>query len=300
MLRIAAVALAGLLLAGMQDCRTKKTEVLPAAEVLPLKTATLEELRAQLEKQQRAIQTLEATVKLEPATGSAYTGVIEEYHDVRGFLLAERRATAQGNSRQVRLLAQTPLIRKTVFDMVADENEFRIHLPPKNKFITGPTRLEKRSEKPIENMRPQHLFEALFFDAPFADTLVVVEENEFAGRRYYAVSEIVLDERGRPALSRKWWFERSRLELERAQRFDTAGRLISDVRYAAWTEAGGVAYPLQIELVRPQEDYRLKLVIEKLNLNTPLALDKFRLERPEGTELLELKPATDAAGEKRR
>ena len=48
-------------------------------------------LLASYNEQARAVQTLQATVDLIPSTGSMYSGVVEEYHDVTGFILARRR-----------------------------------------------------------------------------------------------------------------------------------------------------------------------------------------------------------------
>ncbi|OFV89311.1 MAG: hypothetical protein A3D93_06545 [Acidobacteria bacterium RIFCSPHIGHO2_12_FULL_67_30] len=280
----------------MAGCAVKKTERLP---VLALQTATLEDLRGRLERQADAVHTINAEAELVPATGSAYSGVIEQYHDVKAFVLAEQQPGTGGNSlpaqagRHIRVLGQAPIVRKTIFDMVADEREFRILLPTKNKFVVGPTELERRSEKPIENLRPQHLFEALFPSAPATGprAQAFLEENEFSGRRYYAVTEIVEAEGAwRPA--RRWWFDRTDLALVRVQSFDAEGRLLADIHYGQWQETDGIPYPRTIELVRPQEDYRLKLIVKKLTLNQPLPPERFRLEPPAGVETVELKSAS--------
>ena len=289
----AGAALAFFLVAG---CAVKKTERLP---VLALQTATLEDLRGRLERQADAVHTINAEAELVPATGSAYSGVIEQYHDVKAFVLAEQQPGTGGNSlpaqagRHIRVLGQAPIVRKTIFDMVADEREFRILLPTKNKFVVGPTELERRSEKPIENLRPQHLFEALFPSAPATGprAQAFLEENEFSGRRYYAVTEIVEAEGAwRPA--RRWWFDRTDLALVRVQSFDAEGRLLADIHYGQWQETDGIPYARTIELVRPQEDYRLKLIVKKLTLNQPLPPERFRLEPPAGVETVELKSAS--------
>ncbi|HXE74413.1 MAG TPA: hypothetical protein VNN18_02090 [Candidatus Xenobia bacterium] len=292
--RVAAVAALVWPLLGFA-CKTKETTRLAPEKVLPLQTATLEELLAKIEQASNAMRSLNAEAEMAPTTGSEYSGVIEEYHDARAFVLAQRDYQATDDPRQdsvyhVRLIGQAPIVRKTVFDMVADSRQFKIHLPTKNKFIVGSATLERRSEKPIENLRPQHLIEALFLPAPWANTPHLLEENEFDGRRFYGVSEIVLDDSGQTILHRKWWFERSRLELVRVQRFGLKGELVSDVRYADWREESGVPYPHQIELSRPQDDYRLTLRFKKMTLNQPVAPEKFVLEKPEGAELVEVKP----------
>lgn len=289
-----ALSLLGLAGCGVVD--VKKTERLPPEKVLPLRTATLQDLLRQLTEQRDSIRSINAVAELVPSTGSAYSGVIEEYHDVRAFILAVR-VPAEGagtdaasgySSRQVRMIGQAPVVRKNIFDMVADEARFRVLIPSKNKFIVGPNEVIHRSQNPIENLRPQHLFDALFLEAPYGDTPLFLEENEFGGRRFYALSEVVLNETGQFLLNRKWWFERSQLQLVRVQHFDEAGRLVADVHYSDWLAANTVLYPTQIELARPQEDYRLKLLIKELTLNEPIAAEKFILEQPEGTELLDL------------
>jgi hypothetical protein len=285
---VAALVVFVLPLLAFPGCKVKKTTKVAPENVLSLQTATLEELLERV-RAFSAVRSLNATTELEPATGSAYTGVIEEYHDVRAFLLARR-----SSGRQIRLLGQAPVLRKTIFDMTADDNGFRILLPTKNKFIVGPARLRKRSAKPIENLRPQHLFDAVLPEPPWPDTPHVPEENEVEGKRYYAVSEMVRGEGGALELARKWWFERSGLTLERAQRFGTGGALESDVRYADWQDADGIAFPRVIELSRPQEDYRLRFLIQKLELNGELGPERFHLERPDSAEVVELK---DESGE---
>ncbi|MGH9803674.1 MAG: hypothetical protein ACRD4D_00775 [Candidatus Acidiferrales bacterium] len=274
----------------------KRTEKLPPEKVLPLQTATLDELVATLRRQQESVRTLNAEAELAPSTGSAYSGVIEEYHDVRAFILAVRRpessAATSSNpgepAEQVRMIGQAPVVRRTIFDMVADDESFRVLIPSKNKFIIGPNSARREAKSPIENLRPQHLFDAVFPQAPYSGTPVLLEENEVGGRRYYVISEIVLGEKGQFLLNRKWWFERSRLDVVRFQRFDDSGHLMADVHYSAWMESSDTPYPSQIELARPHEDYRLKLLIRELKLNEPIEADKFRLEQPGGTDLIDL------------
>ncbi|MFQ5926392.1 MAG: hypothetical protein ACE5MH_03040 [Terriglobia bacterium] len=272
----------------------KETRQLPPGQILPLRQASLTELLARIRQQHDSIRSLNARVELIPATGSAYSGVIEEYHDVRAFILAQRRTanpastSADPSSQsQIRFIGQAPLIRKNVFDMVADEEEFRIYIPPKNKFIIGPTALKHRSEKPVENLRPQHLLEALFVPPPGAAAHHLREENEISGQRYYIVNELT-GEAGGLRLHRKWWFRRTNLALARVQRFSPKGELFSDVHYDIWTQHGELRYPHWILLVRLQDDYRLELRFEKLELNPDLAPQKFQLPQPPGTELVDL------------
>ena len=132
-------------------------------------------------KQVRSVQTLQATVDLIPSTGTTYSGVIEEYHDVPGFILAERPAT-------VRMIGQAPVVAKNIFDMVSDGKEFRVYIPSKNSFLIGSTALVRPSNNPLENLRPQHVVEALFWPefAPTAN--VLFEQFDLECGRYYILT----------------------------------------------------------------------------------------------------------------
>ncbi len=95
-----------------------------------------------------------ATVDLEPTTGSIYSGVIKEYHDVRGFILIQSPA-------MIRMQGQAPVVRTDIFDMVSNGEEFRLYIPPLQKFVVGKTAFRRPSKNSLENLRPQHILEAL-------------------------------------------------------------------------------------------------------------------------------------------
>jgi outer membrane lipoprotein-sorting protein len=49
-----------------------------------------------------------------------------------------------------------------------------------------------------------------------------------------------------------------------------------------------VSFPSQIEIWRPQEEYRIVLHIVKLQLNTPLTDQQFHLDEKPGAEIIHL------------
>ena len=130
--------------------------VVPAAAKPVIKDATKEELLDKYNQIALGVKTVNTTVELKPTAGSRYSGVIEEYHEVKAFLLAARPAS-------VRMIGQAPVIGTTVFDMASDGETFRVSIPSKNKFLVGQVATERNSSKPIENLRPQHLLEALLW-----------------------------------------------------------------------------------------------------------------------------------------
>ena len=270
----------------ISGCAVSKKHPVPNEQVRAALEATPDQLIAQYNQLARALRSLNAAVELVPFTGSAYSGVIEEYHDVRGFILAQKPAN-------IRMIGQAPVVAKNIFDMVSDGQTFRIYIPPKNKFIVGPTALERPAKKPIENLRPQHLLDALFWPEIEPGQTVLFEEFNAEPDRYYVLTLL----RGSPApeIARRIWFDRAGLSLARIQIYGPAGRLLSDIHFADWQPTASVRFPRAIRLERPHDDYRLDVHIVRLTLNEDIAADRFRLAQPPGAELVNLGQETGEA-----
>lgn len=266
--------------------------------------ATREELLDKYNEMARSITTLNATVELKPVAGSKYSGVIEEYHEVKAFLLAKRPA-------YIRMIGQAPVVGTTVFDMTSDAQEFRVSIPSKSKFLTGPVAVERASNKPIENLRPQHLLDALLWPELRKEEVVLFEEFNDESARFYVLT--VLRGGYQTEIFRKIWFDRANLQMARLQMFGRRGLLLSDTRFSDWQAANGTAasshgpgggplstgteqsFPRTIRIERPHDDYRLELLITKVTLNEEIPAERFRLEQPAGAELVRV---GESAGEK--
>lgn len=266
---------------------TRTATTPPIAAPVRLQTATRQDLIAQYNLQADSVTSLNASVTMTLTAGSAYTGVIKQYHQVSGFILAQRPSS-------IRVIGQAPVVGTNIFDMESDGQTFDIFIPSQNKFLTGPAGLERPSAKPIENLRPQHLTEAIFWDAMPAKAPVLFEEASDGLSRYYVLTVVrpatqAGAGRGAPEdweIARKVWFDRTDLRVARVQTYDPGGKLGSDVRYADWDMFGTVKYPRRISLDRPANDYRLQIGITKLTLNEPVPADRFVLKQPPGTELV--------------
>lgn len=270
----------------------KHTTVVKKAEIPVALEASAPQLIERYNQVARGVHSISATIELKPTAGSSYSGVIEEYHDVKGFLLAERPA-------RVRMIGQAPVVAKNVFDMVSDGDTFRIFIPSKHKFIVGPANLERTAKKSIENLRPQHLVDAIFWPEIAANQTTLFEEFDTETGRYYILT--LLRGGANTEIARNIWFDRTDLQVARLQTFGTGGKLVSDVRYGQWQatavgpglgaqlgQLGPLQFPRQITLTRPHDDYKLEIQITKLALNGELKAAQFQLERPEGTELVQL------------
>jgi outer membrane lipoprotein-sorting protein len=266
-----------------------------------IQDATREELLDKYNQIAEGVKTVNAAVELRPTAGSKYSGVIEEYHEVKAFLLAARPA-------EIRMIGQAPVVGTTVFDMTSDGETFRVWVPSKNKFLVGQVSAEQASNKPIENLRPQHLLDALLWPEIRKEETVLFEEFNDETARYYVLT--VLRGGYRTEILRKIWFDRADLQVSRLQGYGPKGMLISDVRFSDWqplvtdqehpaaaSAAGVTAFSRAIRIDRPHDDYRLELQITKLTLNTDIPADRFKLEQPSGSELVTV---ADAVEDKQR
>lgn len=275
-----------MLLLTASGCAVRRTTRIQASQLPPpAREASIEELVARLNARSEAIRTLTATVDLEPTAGSVYSGVIKEYRDVKGFILVEKPA-------MIRMIGQAPVVRTNIFDMVSDGEEFRLYIPPKQKFIVGKTAFRRPAKNALENLRPQHILDALLIPSidPARDQ-VVQEEAEEGARRFYVLT--VLESGGEATLriKRKVWFDRSNLEITRLQLYGARGVYLENVQYADSRDFQGVHYPTRIQVSRPIEDYRLTITVLKATFNEPIAPEKFDLKKPESAQLVELSAA---------
>ena len=253
------------------------------------KDATREELIQGYNSFAQGVKTINATVELKPTAGSRYSGLIQEYHGVKAFLLAARPAS-------IRMIGQAPVIGTTVFDMASDSETFRVSIPPKNKFLVGAVSLERASSKPIENLRPQHLLDALLWPEIRKGEAVLFEEFNDENARYYILT--VLRGGYETEILRKIWFDRADLHVVRLQAYGPRGVLLSDVRLSDWqpllgdqeqtsgSQNGVTSFPYTIRINRPHDDYTLDLQVTKLAVNADIPPDRFKLEQPAGSELV--------------
>src|SRR4029077_20441232 len=242
------------------------TKLPPQAKPV-VRDATRDELLEKYNEIARVVKSVNAAVELKPTAGSRYSGIIEEYHEVKAFLLAQRPA-------QIRVIGQAPVLGKTIFDMASDGETFRVWIPSKNKFLVGSVSAERISEKPIENLRPHHLLDALLWPEIRKEEAVLFEEFNDERARYYVLT--VLRGGYRTEILRKIWFDRRDMQVARLQEFGPRGVLQSDARFSDWeplvadqeqtagTPPGITSFPRGITVCKPHDDYRLDLSPTKL------------------------------------
>ncbi len=269
--------------------RVKKTHKVPINEQpLPAKTADLAELVRRVNESPLKVEALKLTVIYELMGGSINTGEISNYRETDGFILLRKPG-------MIRLIGEAFKVK--VFDMVSDGKEFRIYVPPKNKFFQGLNGQEIRPKKDVPvSLRPQHIFNALVIEPlelkENQDQLVIEEEQE-GKRKYYVLMQLRQSANHALQLERKIWIDRFDLNLVRQNIYEN-GQVQSEMIYSEFKEFSGGTYPAVINFKRPQEEYSLRIRISKATINGTLKDEQFALERPIGTELVDLAKNPDS------
>ncbi len=251
----------------------------PSGAPKPLITASREDLIRRVRQEYESIRSFSATVDMTPATGSVYQGEITEYKDIRAYILYRKPG-------DIRIIGLAPVVRSKVFDMVSTGPDFRVFIPPRNRFIEGRNDAPAASTKSLENLRPEAFLQAMLVPPPDAvrETPLLVDATDEENALYVLVL-IGKTPKGDLMINRTIFFERTTLVIARQKEYDPQGNIISDTRYRDWHVYGNVPFPGTIDITRPKDGYGVVINIVKLDMNTGITDDKFVLEQPEGTEL---------------
>jgi outer membrane lipoprotein-sorting protein len=282
--RFAAILILLSLAIGGWGCAVKRTiRVTPPPVSAPPRQASVAELVKDVDAWSQDIRTLTAIVEFRPTTGSVYSGVIKEYQNVHGFILMKKPA-------MIRIKGQAPVVRTEIFDMVSDGREFRVSIPPKNKFIVGKNSYQGSTKQPLESLRPAHILDALLVPPIDAtrEKFFKEEIHTAKGENDYVLTIVEPNGAGELSLKRKVWFDRANLSVSRLQLYGAGGVLLEDVSYAGYQDFQGTHYPTEITLNRPEEGYTLTITMEKATFNQPIPPENFVLKRPPHSTLVEL------------
>ncbi len=251
------------------------------------RTATPEELVAQLDKRWNELQSLNATVEIQASVLKSKEGTARDYRTFRGHILMRK-------PEMLRVLGQLPVLGTRMFDMASDGKSFTLFIPSKNKAVKGENTLKKKSTNQIENLRPGFFFDAMVVRGLEPDDLYAVvsdsETVEDAARKHlYNVPEYILSISRRKPDNRQLTpvrvvvFRRDDLLPSQQDLFDSEGNLETEVEYADYRNFDSVMYPSTITIKRPLEEYQLVLTVESVQENMILTDDQFQIKIPEGT-----------------
>ena len=206
----------------------------------------------------------------------------------------------------LRMIGLFPIVRNTAFDMVSDGDRFKLSIPARNKFYVGSAEVTRPSSNPLENLRPQVIYNALFLPQIDGKDEIVVMENDTENvvdtktKKLVEQPDYVIDIIRRSGndwyVARKILFERVHLTPHHQIIYDISGEVTTEATYQVYRDYNGVSFPNVIEINRPQEEYSIRLTVEKLIINEPLRDDQFALQQPPGSQLVNLdEPNQNAA-----
>lgn len=266
----------------------------------PLKESTQTALIDSVNQQAQKIQSLQATVDIDTSVGGAKKGHVTDYKEIRGYVLARKPG-------MLHMIGLLPIVRTTAFDMVSDGRDFKLWIPPKNRFVIGSSEAHTRNpDQPMENIRPKDIYDALLILPIDTENEIAVRENGFEilhdSKGHRVLQEdyelIVIRKKGanEGMLARKIVFSRTDLRPYRQYIYDEQGNLVTDARYANYKDYDGFSFASRIEIFRPQEEYDITLNMLKVEINKPLRDDQFALQQPPGAEVVLLDhPQSSAA-----
>ncbi len=285
-----AVAVLALLL-GETGCLFRTRVVEMRTSTAKLKTASKQQLVAYLQSEAAKLRTLNATVDIATSVGGEKKGKVTEYEEVRGYILVRK-------PNMLRMIGLFPIVRNKAFDMVSDGTEFKLSIPARSKFYVGHNNLVRPGGSTLENLRPQVIYNALLLPDidPENDIAVLEQSTEVIydrnRKRELEQPDYVIDLLHHAGddwyLARKVVFDRTNLTVHQQIIYDPKGAIATQATYQVYQDYNGVSFPGVIEIKRPQEEYSIRLIVDKLVINEPLRDDQFALQQPPGSQLIDL------------
>jgi outer membrane lipoprotein-sorting protein len=293
--RLLAVLFGAALLTG---CLFHTRNVTTRLSTAKLKNASLEEMVSWVNANSSKLQSLSANVDFSVSTGGEKKGKVTDYRTFSGYVLVRK-------PDMLRMIGLVPVVRNRLFDMVSNGASFELSIPAKNKFYVGSAQKPpvKRTDEPLANLRPQDIFDALLIrpiEGPPNEIAVMEQSTEMvkdpnthkqAIQPDYVVVVIRKGEHGY-YLSRRIVFSRTDLLPHEQWIYDPQGELVTYAHYENFAEHNGIMMPSLVEIQRPVEEYAITLNVTKLSTNIALRDDQFSLQRPPGSQLINVDQTT--------
>ncbi|HVP52376.1 MAG TPA: hypothetical protein VMT05_09720, partial [Terriglobales bacterium] len=139
----------------------------------PLKQATEAELVSRINSEAAKIKTLNATVDISTTVGGWTKGKVTQYQSISGYILVRK-------PQMLRMIGLLPVVHNRAFDLVSNGQTFELSIPPKNRFIVGRNDvITHNTNQPLENLRPQHILDALLLHEIDPSDEIAVLENSY-------------------------------------------------------------------------------------------------------------------------
>jgi outer membrane lipoprotein-sorting protein len=241
------------------------------------------------------IQSLTATMDFTVSVGGAHKGKQTDYTSFRGFMLFRK-------PQMLRVVIKVPVFLATAVDLASDGTTFKLLIPSKSRVIEGKNSVTKRSASPLENLRPNVFIDSVLIHdiSPNQIVSVIHESSTTLDPKTKRLIEqpqydlTVLN--GAKPLSpndiakvaqplRVIRFSRIDLLPVEQDIYNSAGDLETQVLYGPYKDFDGTKFPVTIDISRPIDEYRIRLSVEKLEVNLPLPDKQFELTIPSSTKV---------------
>ena len=289
--QVPAVILLLALFAGETGCLFRTRTVEMRTSTAKLENATKQQLVDQINTEAAKIRTLNATVNIATSVGGERKGKVTQYEEIRGYILVRK-------PDMLRMIGLFPIVRNKAFDMVSQGDQFKLSIPARNKFYVGHNDVVHPAANSLENLRPQVIYNALLLPDidPNNDIPVLEDSTEIIydpkTKKNLEQPDYVIDIIHRVKddwyLARKIVFDRTNLRPHQQVIYDQTGGVATVATYQVYQDHNGVTFPNVIEINRPQEEYSIRLTVEKLIINETLRDDQFALQQPPGSQLIDL------------
>jgi hypothetical protein len=143
----------------LTGCLFRTREVQKSVSTASLRNATFDQLVKSINDNAERLQSVLANIDIDTSVskqkkGKANEYKVTDYKQISGYLLIRK-------PDMVRMWGLVPVVRNRLFDMVSNGKTFELSIPPTNKFYVGSNQMVKPSSNPLENLRPQHILDAL-------------------------------------------------------------------------------------------------------------------------------------------
>jgi hypothetical protein len=278
-----------------------KTKDNKRATLLKSENATEAELLSELNHYAR-VNSMRAKMDLKFEDNSyAELGIAEKYRTAPGEIVVQRPAniflkiqvpvvgsdivqmTSDGEKFRVAILQDNSGGKYKKFLLGTNSADYSVLQEQVQKMDLDNGKLIKENVNAFSNLRPQHFTDAMLMrpidvanNLYVQSTILQEEQNTDVAKKspllrvlrgYYLLDEIHKNDDGTSSVLRRFWFDRvGSVRLARQQIFDAKGEIESDIVYGNTGNLGdGGEYanlPLQIEVTRPKEKYKMRLTYQ--------------------------------------
>ncbi len=278
-----------------------KTKDNSRATLLKSENATEADLLAEVSRYAR-VNSMRAKMDLKFEDNSfAELGIAEKYRTAPGEIVVQRPAniflkvqlpvvgsdiaqmTSDGEKFRVAILQDNSGGKYKKFLLGTNSADYSVLQEQVQKMDLDNGKLIKENVNAFANLRPQHFTDAMLMRPVDAannlyvqSTILQEEQNTDVAKKspllrvlrgYYLLDEIHKKDDGTLVVLRRFWFDRvGSVRLARQQIFDAKGEIEADIVYGNTGNLGdGGEYanlPLQIEVTRPKEKYKMRLTYQ--------------------------------------